>query len=137
MLAETRPHAFLIDHVHLDAQQILKIHEQPAVIEQRSAGLETNDQIQVRSLGRIPPRHRPEDAHIMRAMPLRQRQNRRTMLSDLLLSHHADIIPQAHPCSILVQAQNRGNRMALSQRRQVLRSDDWLDESLGFAGAEG
>ena len=37
---------------------------------------------------------------------------------------------------IFDRAQRRGNRMALSQRRQVLRSDDWLDESLGFAGAD-
>ena len=39
--------------------------------------------------------------------------------------------------STFARAQRRSNRMALSQRRQVLRSDDWLDESLGFAGAEG
>jgi len=33
-------------------------------------------------------------------------------------------------------AQNKAQRMALAQRRGVLRSDDWLDESLGFAGTE-
>jgi preprotein translocase subunit SecA len=33
-------------------------------------------------------------------------------------------------------AQRRAERMALSQRKGVLRSDDWLDEYLGFAGAE-
>jgi len=33
-------------------------------------------------------------------------------------------------------AQLRAQRMALSQRKGVLRSDDWLDEYLGFAGKE-
>jgi len=33
-------------------------------------------------------------------------------------------------------AQRRAERLALRQRKAVLRADDWLDESLGFAGAE-
>ncbi len=33
-------------------------------------------------------------------------------------------------------AQNRAERMALRQRKGVLRTDDWLDEYLGFAGRE-
>ena len=33
-------------------------------------------------------------------------------------------------------AQTRAERMALRQRRSVLRADDWLEESLGFAGRE-
>ena len=33
-------------------------------------------------------------------------------------------------------AQRRAQRMALRQRKGVLRSDDWLDEYLGFAGSE-
>ena len=33
-------------------------------------------------------------------------------------------------------AQRRAERLALRQRKGVLRADDWLDESLGFAGAE-
>ena len=33
-------------------------------------------------------------------------------------------------------AQRKAERMALAQRKGVLRSDDWLDEYLGFAGAE-
>jgi len=33
-------------------------------------------------------------------------------------------------------AQRRAERMALSQRKAVLRTDNWLDEYLGFAGAE-
>jgi preprotein translocase subunit SecA len=34
------------------------------------------------------------------------------------------------------RAQNRAQRTALQQRKGVLRNDDWLDESLGFAGSE-
>ncbi|MHC4563537.1 MAG: preprotein translocase subunit SecA [Planctomycetota bacterium] len=34
------------------------------------------------------------------------------------------------------RAQNRAERMALRQRKAVLRTDDWLDQYLGFAGAE-
>ena len=34
-------------------------------------------------------------------------------------------------------AQRRAERLALRQRKGVLRTDDWLDEYLGFAGAEG
>ena len=33
-------------------------------------------------------------------------------------------------------AQHRAERMALRQRKQVLKTDDWLDEFLGFAGKE-
>ena len=33
--------------------------------------------------------------------------------------------------------QNRAERQALAQRKAVLRTDDWLDEHLGFAGREG
>ena len=33
-------------------------------------------------------------------------------------------------------AQRRAERLSLAQRKGVLRADDWLDESLGFAGAE-
>jgi preprotein translocase subunit SecA len=38
--------------------------------------------------------------------------------------------------AILSIAQARTERMALRQRRSVLRADDWLDEFLGFAGQE-
>ncbi len=38
--------------------------------------------------------------------------------------------------ALFSMAQRRAERMALRQRRSVLRSDDWLDESLGFAGRE-
>jgi preprotein translocase subunit SecA len=34
------------------------------------------------------------------------------------------------------RAQKKAQRMALSQRKAVLSADDWLDESLGFAGVE-
>jgi len=34
-------------------------------------------------------------------------------------------------------AQRRAQRLALRQRKGVLRTDDWLDEYLGFAGSEG
>jgi len=34
-------------------------------------------------------------------------------------------------------AQRRAERLALRQRKAVLRTDDWLDEYLGFAGTEG
>ena len=34
-------------------------------------------------------------------------------------------------------AQRRAERHALKQRKSVLRTDDWLDEYLGFAGREG
>jgi preprotein translocase subunit SecA len=33
-------------------------------------------------------------------------------------------------------AQHRAERMALSQRKSVLQSDNWLDQNLGFAGSE-
>jgi len=33
-------------------------------------------------------------------------------------------------------AQHRAERLALRQRKQVLKTDDWLDEFLGFAGKE-
>jgi preprotein translocase subunit SecA len=34
-------------------------------------------------------------------------------------------------------AQAKAERLALAQRKGVLKSDDWLDEYLGFAGTEG
>ena len=33
-------------------------------------------------------------------------------------------------------AQGRAERMALSLRKSVLRTDHWLDEQLGFTGAQ-
>jgi len=38
--------------------------------------------------------------------------------------------------SLFDLAQRRAGRFALAQRKGVLRGDDWLDEYLGFAGAE-
>jgi preprotein translocase subunit SecA len=38
--------------------------------------------------------------------------------------------------TLFQQAQKKAQRMALSQRKAVLSADDWLDESLGFAGSE-
>ena len=38
--------------------------------------------------------------------------------------------------SVYTSAQQRAERMALRQRKQVLQTDDWLDEFLGFAGRE-
>ena len=40
------------------------------------------------------------------------------------------------PRRVFDLAQRRAERMALRQRKGVLRSDDWLDEYLGFAGSE-
>jgi preprotein translocase subunit SecA len=37
---------------------------------------------------------------------------------------------------LFLLAQNKAQRQALGQRRSVLKSDDWMDESLGFAGTE-
>ena len=37
---------------------------------------------------------------------------------------------------VLEVAQRRAQRLALRQRKGVLRTDDWLDEYLGFAGSE-
>ncbi len=34
------------------------------------------------------------------------------------------------------RAQQRAERLALTQRKQVLKTDEWLDEYLGFAGSE-
>ncbi len=34
------------------------------------------------------------------------------------------------------RAQKKAQRLSLAQRRSVLATDDWLDESLGFAGTE-
>ena len=36
----------------------------------------------------------------------------------------------------LDHAQKRAESLALRQRKGVLRTDDWLDEYLGFAGSE-
>jgi len=33
-------------------------------------------------------------------------------------------------------AQKRAEKMALNQRKTVLKTDHWLDEQLGFAGKE-
>jgi preprotein translocase subunit SecA len=38
--------------------------------------------------------------------------------------------------ALFADAQKRAQRLALRQRRLVLRQDDWLDEHLGFAGKE-
>jgi len=40
------------------------------------------------------------------------------------------------PRHVFNAAQRRAERLSLAQRKGVLRADDWLDEYLGFAGAE-
>jgi len=34
------------------------------------------------------------------------------------------------------RAQQRAEKLALRQRKAVLKTDNWLDEQLGFAGTE-
>jgi preprotein translocase subunit SecA len=38
--------------------------------------------------------------------------------------------------TLFKRAQKKAQRISLAQRRGVLSTDDWLDESLGFAGTE-
>jgi hypothetical protein len=38
--------------------------------------------------------------------------------------------------TLFKRAQAKAQRTALAQRKGVLSTDDWLDESLGFAGSE-
>jgi preprotein translocase subunit SecA len=38
--------------------------------------------------------------------------------------------------TLFKRAQKKAQRLALAQRKGVLSTDDWLDESLGFAGIE-
>jgi preprotein translocase subunit SecA len=38
--------------------------------------------------------------------------------------------------ALFKRAQKKAQRQALGQRKSVLSTDDWLDESLGFAGRE-
>jgi len=37
---------------------------------------------------------------------------------------------------VFLQAQRRAEKLALRQRKSVLKTDHWLDEQLGFAGIE-
>jgi len=48
----------------------------------------------------------------------------------------ADDISSALVRSVFRLAQSRAERLALRQRKSVLRTDHWLDEQLGFTGAE-
>ncbi len=72
-------------------------------------------------------------------------------LEDELLTHHAPRlsamarrrydgihgeITSAMLRRLFRRAEHRAQRNALQQRKGVLRSDDWMDESLGFAGSE-
>ena len=60
-------------------------------------------------------------------------------LTAMLRKRHGNAISDINSPSarrLLLTAQKRAQRMALSQRKGVLRTDDWLDESLGFAGAD-
>ena len=75
-------------------KQIPKIHEQAAVIEERMAGVKMDNQIEVGSLGRVAPGDRPEDAHVMGAVPLGEGQNRGAMVANCLLRDHGEIIPE-------------------------------------------
>jgi hypothetical protein len=55
------------------------------MIEERTIGIKTDDQIKVGCRRRITPGDRPEDAHVMRAILLCEGQNRVAMLSNRLL----------------------------------------------------
>ncbi|MBH06595.1 MAG: prepilin peptidase [Phycisphaeraceae bacterium] len=45
-------------------------------------------------------------------------------------------LEDSQPRRLSDQAQNRASRITFRQRKAVLKADDWLDEFLGFAGAE-
>ncbi len=60
-------------------------------------------------------------------------------LEDELVRRHATTLERRRGWrrqAIFDRAQRRAERMALNQRRNVLRTDHWLDESLGFAPRE-
>ena len=61
-------------------------------------------------------------------------------LSRSLRKRHGDIereVSKTWTRRVFDLAQRRAERLALRQRKGVLRTDDWLDEFLGFAGSEG
>jgi preprotein translocase subunit SecA len=57
-------------------------------------------------------------------------------LARLLAGHGIRPLHNPFLPTLFKRAQKKAQRMALSQRRSVLSTDDWLDESLGFAGTE-
>lgn len=60
-------------------------------------------------------------------------------LSALLRQRHAKArgpVTSRAAKALFMRAQRKAQRLALEQRKGVVRNDDWLDESLGFAGSE-
>jgi preprotein translocase subunit SecA len=57
-------------------------------------------------------------------------------LARLLAGKSADTLHNPLFRMLFGRAQRKAQRQALSQRKGVLSTDDWLDESLGFAGTE-
>jgi hypothetical protein len=50
MLAKAWLHRLFVDDIHLPAEQLAQVHHQAAVVEQRAAGLEADEQIEIRLL---------------------------------------------------------------------------------------
>jgi preprotein translocase subunit SecA len=51
-------------------------------------------------------------------------------------AHNTGDISSALVNSVLIYARTKADRMALRQRKSVLKTDHWLDEQLGFSGGE-
>jgi len=62
------------------------------MVEERTVGIKTDDQIDVGNFRRITTCNGPEDTHIMRAVSSRNSKNGVAILSDDLLSDHVGII---------------------------------------------
>ena len=63
MVAKARLHGLFVDDVYPSAEQFAQVHHQPAVVQERAAGLEADDEIEIRPSS-ASPRDRAENADI-------------------------------------------------------------------------
>jgi hypothetical protein len=85
-------HGLFINYIHLDVQQLAKVHDQPAVVQQRPAGLKPHYEIQVGAFLGVASRYRTDNPHVMGAVPPGDFQDRILPAADVFTSKHAVIL---------------------------------------------
>ena len=92
MIPKSIAHGLFINYIHPYVQQLAKVHDQPAVVQQRPAGLKPHYEIQVGAIFGVASRHRTDNPHVMGTVSPGDFQDRIPPAADVFTSKHTVIL---------------------------------------------
>ena len=95
MIAPPFANPVFADDVHLDTQKVSQVHQQSAQIEQRTTGLQTDDEVEVRILGGVAVRDGAENADVRSTVFSRHGDDLLAAIDDVGSGNHHDTLPDA------------------------------------------